>query len=169
MGSESGIQLSLAQRVARDPWHWVAFGFGAGLLPWAPGTWGSLLAVVAFWLAPPLQASTHVVLVTGGFLAGIWLCGVSARRLGVHDHPGIVFDEIVAMWGVLAVLPRSFLWSGVAFLAFRVFDVWKPWPIREADHRIGGGLGIMLDDALAAAFAAALVSGLWKITTALPL
>ncbi len=163
-----GIRRSLTTTVVRDPVHWIPFGLGAGLLPWAPGTWGSLLALIAFWLTPPLSDVTHVTLVSAGFIVGIGLCGASARRLGVHDHPGIVFDEIVAMWAVLALTPPGFIWGSAAFLAFRVFDVWKPWPIREADHRIGGGLGIMLDDALAAAFAAALVSGLWKITTALP-
>jgi phosphatidylglycerophosphatase A len=85
----------------------------------------------------------------------------------VHDHSGIVFDEIVAMWAVLAVLPRLALWSTIAFFAFRIMDVWKPWPIREADHRIPGGLGIMLDDALAAAFAAVIVSSLWKLSASL--
>ena len=153
----------LARRVLRDPVHWIPFGFGAGLLPVAPGTWGSLLAAVLFWLAPPLPAATHAILVAVGFAAGCWLCGVSSRRLGLHDHPGIVFDEIVAMWATLAVLPRTIPCTVAAFFAFRVMDVWKPWPIREADHRIPGGIGIMLDDALAAAFAAVIVSGLWKI------
>ncbi len=155
---------SLARQVLRDPVHWIAFGFGAGLLPIAPGTWGSALAAVIFWLAPPLALQTHAIIVIGGFILGVWLCGVSARRLGVHDHPGIVFDEIVAMWATLAVVPRLALWSVIAFFVFRVMDVWKPWPIREADHRIPGGLGIMLDDALAAAFAAVIVSSLWKLS-----
>jgi phosphatidylglycerophosphatase A len=101
--------------------------------------------------------------VAGAFVLGIWLCGASAKRLGTHDHPGIVFDEIVAMWALLTVLPRQFLWSVAAFLLFRVLDVWKPWPIREADHRIGGGLGIMLDDVLAAAFAAAMLLSARKL------
>ena len=154
---------SLANRVLRDPVHWVPFGFGAGLLPIAPGTWGSLSAVLLFWLTPPLPPLIHVIGVAGGFFLGVWLCGISARRLGAHDHPGIVFDEVVAMWAILAVLPRQLSWTILAFLVFRVLDVWKPWPIREADHRIGGGLGIMLDDALAAAFAAALLLSLRKV------
>jgi phosphatidylglycerophosphatase A len=159
---------SLASQVLRDPVHWIPFGFGAGLLPIAPGTWGSLLAAVLFWIVPPLAPLTHVVLVVAGFILGIWLCGISTRRLGLHDHPGIVFDEIVAMWATLAVLPRTALWTVIAFFVFRIMDVWKPWPIREADHRIPGGLGIMLDDALAAAFAAVIVSSLWKLSAYLP-
>ena len=90
--------------------------------------------------------------------------GLSAQRLGTHDHPGIVLDEVVAMWATLAAVPRQALWTGLAFFVFRVLDVWKPWPIREADHRIPGGLGIMLDDALAAAFAAVIVSSLWRLS-----
>lgn len=157
----------LVNQVLRDPVHWVAFGLGAGLLPVAPGTWGSLLAVALFWLAPPLSTPIYLVSAGAGFLLGIWLCGASARRLGTHDHAGIVFDEIVAMWALLAVLPRQLLWSVAAFLLFRLLDIWKPWPIREADHRTGGGLGIMLDDALAAALAAAVLLSAKKVATLL--
>lgn len=159
----TGPGTPLWREVLRHPVHWLAFGLGAGLLPLAPGTWGSLLALAVFWLVPPLPFAVQIALVIAGFGLGVWVCGASARRLGVHDHPGIVFDEIVAMWGTLAVLPREAAWSAAAFLAFRIMDVWKPWPIREADHRLAGGLGIMLDDALAAAFAAVVVSSLWKL------
>jgi phosphatidylglycerophosphatase A len=154
---------SLASQVLRDPVHWIPFGFGAGLLPIAPGTWGSLLAAALFWLVPPLSLPSHVGIIVTGFAAGVWLCGMSSRRLGSHDHPGIVFDEILAMWAMLAVLPRAVPWTVAAFFTFRIMDVWKPWPIREADHRIPGGLGIMLDDVLAAAFAAVIVLSLWKL------
>lgn len=149
----------LARTVLRDPVHWLSFGLGSGLLPIAPGTWGSLLAVVLFWLLPPIALSTWAVALAVAFIVGVVASGVSARRLGVHDHGGIVIDEIVAMLGVLAVTPRSPAWTGAAFLLFRIFDVWKPWPIRDVDHRMGGGLGIMLDDVLAAAYAALAVRG----------
>lgn len=143
-----------------DPLQLIAFGLGSGLLPRAPGTWGSALAWLAFWLLPPLSPLPLGAAIAAAFLLGIWLCGESAKRLGTHDHPGIVFDEMVAMWAVLAVTPRLVVWQAVAFLLFRAMDIWKPWPIREADHRIPGGLGIMLDDVLAAAYAAALLLGL---------
>jgi phosphatidylglycerophosphatase A len=87
------------------------------------------------------------------------ICGISARRLGVHDHGGIVLDEVVAMLMVLAVTPEGALWTALAFLAFRFMDIVKPWPIREADHSLRGGLGIMLDDVLAAVYAALVVRG----------
>jgi len=163
-----GAGGTLALEVLRHPVHWLPFGCGVGLLPVAPGTWASLLTAGLYWLVPPLSWQMHAALLSGGFALGIWLCGLSSRRLGVHDHRGIVLDEIVAMWAVLAVLPRLIPCTIAGFLAFRIMDVWKPWPIREADHRISGGLGIMLDDALAAAFAAAIVSSLWKLVALLP-
>jgi len=149
----------LAQQVWRDPVHWLPFGLGVGLLPVAPGTWGSLLAVGIFWLVPPVPLFVQLTALAGAFVIGCVICGISARRLGVHDHGGIVFDEIVAMLLVLCVTPRTAGWTLAAFLLFRLFDVLKPWPVREADHRIPGGLGIMLDDVLAAVYAALVVRG----------
>jgi phosphatidylglycerophosphatase A len=87
-------------------------------------------------------------------LGGIWICGESARRLGCHDHPGIVWDEIAAFAALALVLPAGLVWLGLGFLLFRLFDIVKPWPIRELDHRMTGGLGIILDDLAAACFAA---------------
>ncbi len=149
----------LAKQVLRDPVHWLAFGLGSGLLPVAPGTWGSLLAVGIFWLVPPLSLGIQLAALAAAFVGGCVICDISARRLGVHDHGGIVLDEIVAMLLVLCVTPRTAGWTLTAFLLFRLFDVVKPWPIREADHRIPGGLGIMLDDVLAAVYAALAVRG----------
>jgi phosphatidylglycerophosphatase A len=142
----------LVRQVIRDPVHWPAFGFGTGLMPFAPGTWGSLPGVLLWWVLPKdplLQAAVAA----GGFLIGIWLCGESARRIGVHDHGGIVWDEIVGMFLTLMVAPPDPWWALVAFVLFRVADIWKPWPIRDLDHRLGGGLGIMLDDVIAALYA----------------
>lgn len=149
----------LTRQVLRDPVHWLAFGLGAGLLPLAPGTWGSLLAVGIFWLVPPLPLGVALAALAAAFVIGCVICDISARRLGVHDHGGIVLDEIVAMLLVLCITPRTAGWTLTAFLLFRLFDVVKPWPIREADHRIPGGLGIMLDDILAAVYAALVVRG----------
>jgi phosphatidylglycerophosphatase A len=87
-------------------------------------------------------------------VAGIWFCGASARRIGVHDHGGIVWDEIVGMYVTLMVVPAQPMWVLGAFVLFRIADIWKPWPIRDLDHRLHGGLGIMLDDIVAALYAA---------------
>jgi len=147
----------LVRIVARDPVHWFAFGFGTGLLPRAPGTWGSLATALVFWAVAPVDTVVLLGVTAVLFVAGIWICGESARRIGVHDHGGIVFDEVVGMLLTLAVVHPEPLWIGVAFLCFRVFDIWKPWPIRDLDHSLSGGLGIMLDDVLAAAYAATAV------------
>lgn len=148
-----------------SPVHCLAFGFGAGLSPWAPGTVGTLVGVPFALLM--LQLSPAMI---GAFLAlmtaaGIYLCGESARRLGVHDHGGIVFDEIVGY--LVACLPllagwrpeAQPLWLGLllAFVLFRCFDILKPWPIRWLDREVHGGLGIMADDLLAGLMAAALL------------
>ena len=152
------MSSGLASRVLRDPVHFLAFGFGTGLSPWAPGTVGSLPGLVLAWLTLPLALPWRLLAGVVLVLSGIWLCGESARRIGVHDHPGIVWDEIAAMYLLLLLLPPSWpLWA-LAFGLFRLFDIWKPWPIRDLDHRLHGGLGIMLDDLVAALYAASLLA-----------
>ena len=145
---------NLTRDVARDPVHWLAFGFGSGLLPIAPGTWASLFTAIVFWLIAPLPTIEFAVVIAFMFVVGVWICGESARRIGVHDHGGIVFDEVVGMLLTLTVVSHEPVWIAVAFLLFRIADIWKPWPIRDVDHRMAGGLGIMLDDVLAAFYAA---------------
>jgi phosphatidylglycerophosphatase A len=146
--------LRVTFRTLLDPIHLVAFGLGAGLAPRAPGTFGSAVGVVAAWWLLALPLGWRLGVVGAAIAAGIWLCGESARRLGVHDHPGIVFDEIAAvLCAALAVPDRSPAALGLLFVLFRFFDILKPWPIRDVDHRLGGGLGIMLDDLIAALYA----------------
>jgi len=142
-------------RTLRDPIHFVAFGFGSGLAPRAPGTAGSLVGLVAAWWLLELPLPWQLAVVVAVIGIGIFVCGESARRLGVHDHPGIVFDEIAGVLLTALALPtRSVLWLSLLFVFFRFFDIVKPWPIRDVDHRLGGGLGIMLDDLMAAVYAA---------------
>ncbi len=138
----------------RQPVHLVALGFGAGLVPKAPGTAGTLLAVLPAWLIVEWPLQARVVLVVALFILGIWICGESARRLRCHDHPAIVWDEVVGFLATCLVLPADPRWLPVAFVLFRFFDIAKPWPIRDLDHRLRGGIGIMLDDIVAAAFSA---------------
>lgn len=140
----------LSAGLLRDPVHLLALGFGTGLSPYAPGTLGTLLALpLAFALTQmPLPAAIAAVAIF--VLGGIWICGESARRLGCHDHPGIVWDEIAAFAALALALPPGPWWLAAGFLLFRLFDIAKPWPIRELDHRLRGGLGIILDDLAAA-------------------
>lgn len=155
----------LAAVVVRHPVHWLAFGLGAGLLPGAPGTWGSLATVLVYGWFVPVDPLVLLAIATALFFVGIWICGASARRIGVHDHGGIVFDEVVGMLLTLCVAGPEPFWIFVAFLAFRAADIWKPWPIRDVDHSLSGGLGIMLDDVLAAGYAAAGVFLLQRLFT----
>lgn len=135
--------------------HFAALGAGTGLVPWAPGTAGSLLGLLAGWVTAESPFAARAALVAAVVLAGVWICGTSARRLGVHDHPSIVLDEIAGMLlTLLAAVDFDWLELALAFVLFRFFDIVKPWPIREMDHRLAGGLGIMLDDLMAAVYAA---------------
>ena len=151
------MAADLRQKVLRDPVSFLAFGLGTGLVPFAPGTFGTLLGVLAAWLTLSLGLGTRIAIAACLLVGGVWLCGAAARRVGVHDHPGIVWDELAAMYLLLLAVPPSIGWWALAFGLFRLFDIWKPWPIRDLDHRLAGGTGIMLDDLAAAVYAAALL------------
>lgn len=138
----------------RDPVHLVALGFGTGLSPWAPGTCASLAALPFAWALTMAAWPWQLAVVAAAVGSGVWFCGESARRLDCHDHPGIVWDEIAAMLLVAVLIPAGALWLLAGFGLFRLFDIAKPWPIRDVDHRLGGGLGIILDDLVAAFYAA---------------
>jgi len=152
---------NLPRTVLTDPVHFLAFGFGTGLAPFAPGTFGSLPGILLFWLTMAYGLYVQLAVVAMLIVAGIWICGESARRLGIHDHGGIVWDEIAGMYLTLMVAPFSVTGWVLAFVLFRVMDIVKPWPIRDLDHRLGGGVGIMLDDLVAALYAAVLL-GLYR-------
>ena len=140
-----------------NPLLFLAFGCGIGLTPKMPGTAGSLLGVLVAWLTIEMPLELRFVVAIALIVIGVGLCGEAARRIGVHDHPGIVWDEIAAMYLLLLVAaPEITAWAA-AFVLFRLMDILKPWPIREVDHRLPGGAGIMLDDLLAALYAAILL------------
>jgi phosphatidylglycerophosphatase A len=149
-----------ARFAASHPAHMIAFGFGAGLSPWAPGTAGTLLAwPVGGWLAAAgMPVAVPFVLIGVLFIVGIWACDVTGRRLGVHDHGGMVWDEFVAFLLVLAILPPTLAWQAAGFVAFRFFDILKPPPIRWFERRYHGGFGVMFDDLLAAGYALLLLA-----------
>jgi len=135
------------------PAHVIAFGFGAGLSPVAPGTVGTLLAWPLAWALGAVIAPALLVALAAVFFAlGVWACSITGRRLGVSDHGGMVWDEMVAFLFVLAVLPRALDWQAAAFVLFRAFDIAKPWPIAQLERRFSGGFGVMFDDVLAAGY-----------------
>ena len=151
------MKWSADPRLLRKPVHLLAFGFGAGLMPGAPGTFGTLIAVPIVMGVMQFGWTAHVVFAVAACAIGIYICGDSARRLGVHDHPGIVWDEICGYTVTMLATPPTWYWLLAGFVLFRFFDIVKPWPIREADHSLSGGLGIMLDDVIAGIFAAAIL------------
>ncbi len=137
----------------KNPVNFFALGFGSGLSKYAPGTMGTLLAVPLYLLLEPLPLHYYLLVAMVVTLVGIWLCDRSAKTLGVHDHPGIVWDEIAGYLLTMAAAPSGWEWVLLGFCLFRLFDIWKPWPIKVIDRKVEGGFGIMLDDVVAALFA----------------
>jgi phosphatidylglycerophosphatase A len=148
-----------ARFLLAHPAHFIALGFGSGLAPRAPGTAGTVAALGLYWLLalvlPPLAIA---FLAVPFFFIGIWACGVSGRDLGVQDHGALVWDEIVAFLPLAALTSGSFVLQALAFGLFRLFDIWKPFPIRLFEARLKGGFGVMFDDLLAAGYAYAVLA-----------
>lgn len=148
-----------------QPAHFLALGFGSGLAPKAPGTFGTIVGLPLFWLIASYALNLQLGIIALLFIIGIYLCDVAGKHLGVSDHGSIVWDEIVAMMLVLTITPNHWLWWLVAFALFRLFDIWKPFPIRQCDAKLKGGFGVMFDDILAAIYAMISLKGLLWITT----
>ena len=145
--------------ILRNPIHFASFGFGSGMSPFAPGTVGTLVGFPVYWLLEKwgLQPEAYLAFIFFMFVVGIWFCEKTGSALGVADHNGIVWDEIVAFLLILHFTPQQWEWFVLAFFVFRVFDVWKPFPIRHFDSTIKNGFGVMLDDLLAAAYSIAVI------------
>lgn len=135
--------------VWRNPVHFAAFGFGSGAAPVAPGTFGTVMAVLLYLLLPAMSPWVYAAFLLLSFVVGVWLCGTTARDIGVEDHGGIVWDEFVGYWITMFMAPAGWQWIVLGFGLFRLFDIVKPWPIRWLDRNVSGGLGVMIDDVLA--------------------
>ena len=141
-----------------NPIHLLAVGLGAGMSPIMPGTMGSAMAIPLWLLFNGLQPYLYWVLIVVAFIFGCFLCQKTSDDTHTHDSGHIVWDEFVGMWITLFFIPQiSVLWIAIAFVAFRVFDMAKPWPIRWFDKRVPGGFGIMVDDVIAAIFSSVTV------------
>jgi phosphatidylglycerophosphatase A len=135
------------------PYHFIALGFGAGLAPVAPGTFGTLLALPIFWvLSPRLNPAGLLIALGFMYVGGIWVCDRTGRDLGVRDHKAIVWDEVVAFLLVLFFTPPALVWQALAFVLFRLLDILKPGPIHYVETQFRGGFGVMIDDLMAAFF-----------------
>jgi phosphatidylglycerophosphatase A len=137
----------------KQPVHFVAFGFGSGLSSKAPGTAGTLIAIPFYLLICKLPLLYYGAIVAAGLIIGVYVCDKTSKDLRVHDHSGIVWDEIIGYWITMMAIPPG--WQSViaGFVLFRLFDIWKPFPIRLLDKHVKGGFGVMIDDVVAAFFA----------------
>jgi len=140
---------NLNRTVMTHPVHFLAFGFGSGLAPKAPGTFGTLMAVLLYLLMMNLSLVPYLFIVALVCILGVWICDKSSKLLGVHDHSGIVWDEFAGFFITMIAAPKGWIWILIGFALFRLFDIWKPWPISILDEKVEGGLGIMVDDIVA--------------------
>ncbi len=138
----------------KTPWQFLASGFGAGMSPVAPGTAGTIVGLIIWYLLlGHLSTLTYLLVIAIAFAVGITICQKASDELGVHDHGGIVWDEFVGFWITMIAAPVGVLPALIGFCLFRFFDVLKPWPIKPIDEKVGGGFGIMIDDVIAGIFA----------------
>lgn len=149
----------------RRPHHWLAYGFGSGLSLWAPGTAGTIAAIPLYLLLRSLPVDWYLGALLAMFLVGIWACDKTARELGTQDPSAIVWDEILGFLLAMTAAPTGWPWVLAGFVLFRFFDILKPWPIRELDRRVHGGLGIILDDLAAGAMTLVLLQVAVRISS----
>jgi phosphatidylglycerophosphatase A len=145
------MKINLApDSVWRNPIHFIAFGFGSGAMPFAPGTFGTLMAIPFYLLIQNFSPRAYLTILVIAIIVGMWLCERTEQDIGVHDHSGIVFDEFVGYGLVMFAAPKGWLWVMLGFILFRLFDIWKPQPIRWLDENTHSGIGTVVDDLLAA-------------------
>lgn len=141
----------------KNPWHFIAFGLGAGAMPYAPGTFGTLLAI-PFYLYLATYSSLFYIFFTIIFIFfSIWLCEKVSREINVHDHQGMCIDEFAGFFVTMCFAPYGWGWIILGVILFRIFDIVKPWPIRQIDNRMKGGIGMILDDVLAGLYSLAII------------
>jgi len=147
----------ISPKLLRNPLHLLSLGFGSGLAPVAPGTFGTLAAIPFYLLLAQLTLPVYLAIILAGFALGVFLCRYTSDALGEHDHSGIVWDEFIGFWITMIAVPSTWPWILTGFVLFRFFDIVKPWPVSLADAKMKGGFGIMIDDVLAGIYALACV------------
>jgi phosphatidylglycerophosphatase A len=151
---------ALARLSLSNPIHFLALGFGSGMMAKAPGTFGTLAAIPIYLLMAPLSIEWYLGLTLLSVILGFYICHVAAKDMGVHDHGAIVWDELAGLLITMIAAPEGWVWIVIGFTLFRFFDILKPWPIRWLDAKVKGGFGIMIDDVLAGLFSLACLQGL---------
>ncbi|VVC76539.1 Phosphatidylglycerophosphatase A [Aquicella siphonis] len=155
--SRSRVSPPIPEKVWRDPLYFAAFGFGSGTVPVAPGTFGTLLAIPFYLILQPLPQTAFLIFVILFAAASSWICDRVSREIHSHDHPGMCIDEFAGFFVTMIHAPPGPLWIVLGFLLFRLFDIWKPWPIHLLDQKVHGGFGMVLDDIVAGLFAFAVI------------
>ncbi len=143
----------------KNPIHFLAIGLGSGAAPKAPGTFGTVMAVLLYWPLSQLPLFPYCAVVLVAAIVGVYICGKTSKDWQVHDHGGIVWDEFVGYWITMIAIPVTWYWALLGFVLFRIFDIWKPWPISWLDKKVHGGLGIMIDDVVAGVFSWVILFG----------
>ena len=140
---DKSLKIEIPVKMLLNPVHFFSLGFGSGLTPKLPGTAGTLIGVLVFILMPDMNWIAYLAIVICAFLFGIFCCQYTAKSLNVHDHPSIVYDEIVGYLVTMFMVPKDWVWILVGFILFRAFDILKPWPISAIDSHVKNGIGIM--------------------------
>jgi phosphatidylglycerophosphatase A len=151
------------KELIKRPICFLGLGFGSGLAPKAPGTFGTLAAVPIVWGMQSLSLTNYLLVTLIAFIVGIWICQQSAQWLQMEDPSAVVWDEIVGYMVTMITAPKGWEWLLLGFILFRIFDIWKPWPIKWADQKLHGGFGIMVDDVIAGVFALILIQCISKL------
>jgi phosphatidylglycerophosphatase A len=146
-------RLPIPKTIWQNPLHFIAFGFGAGALPYAPGTWGTLITIPIYLALSTLPFTCYLGITFFIMLSSMWICDKVSREINIHDHPGMCLDEVVGFLITMIGVPHGIGWVIAGFLLFRLFDIWKPAPIGYIDKQVGGGFGMILDDVVAGIFA----------------
>ena len=141
--------IKLSNKVWQDPIYFIAFGFGSGALPIAPGTFGTLVAIPFYLAIRSFPLAIYIALVILIMIGSMWLCEKVSREIQVDDHQGMCLDEIVGYLVTMTGAPHGMMWIITGFIFFRIFDIWKPWPINYIDKHMHGGIGMILDDVMA--------------------
>jgi phosphatidylglycerophosphatase A len=150
--SRQKTQQPVPAAVWRNPLYFVGFGLGSGAMPFAPGTFGTLMAIPFYLLLSKLSLPWYLLFVCAFSVFSAWVCERLSRELKIHDHPGMCIDEFVGFFVTMIYAPAGVGWVITGFLLFRLFDIWKPWPIIWLDKHIHGGIGMVLDDIVAGLF-----------------
>lgn len=159
----------IPSNVWTNPLYFIAFGFGSGIAPFAPGTFGTLMAVPFYLLLHYLLTPTAYVVFTLLFIAATaWISDIVSKELKEHDHPGMCIDEFAGFFVTMIGAPTGWAWIFLGFALFRLFDIWKPWPISLIDEKVHGGFGMILDDVIAGLFAAGTIQAIYLLTPYIP-